>query len=213
MCHQFSQNSTYLKHKNLLALIYVLTILKGLVLMSCAQQLSPIVTYFFHLFLNCQFFYELWKTSIINPHLKKMHTKKLWFETSGPWPLCLKFACSCWGDRNFRVSSPVLLFIHFEVTKGIYNLKVQSGWFSIFSIKDKACLMRVVKTGSKIIGFLHRSWGDLYIRATRLKAISIITDSSHPLHHYFEMLPYGCWWKQLVGKKSALAKSVLPACK
>lgn len=41
------------------------------------------------------------------------------------------------------------------------HFNIQSVWFGVLSIKDKVCLMRVVKTASKVIGPPEIPLGDV----------------------------------------------------
>ncbi len=68
-------------------------------------------------------------------------------------------------------------------------------WFQSLNSNNKNILSRVVKVCSKIIGTVQEPLQDMYNKRVYKKAKSILSDSSHPLHQQFELLPSGSLYR------------------
>ncbi len=92
--------------------------------------------------------------------------------------------------RNIQINTKVL--------EGFYHCFVESVlsfsficWFGNLSLKNKNVLNKIVNVCSKIMGVKQVNLTDLYERRVKVKARKIVSESSHTLAKYYEILPSG----------------------
>ncbi len=65
-------------------------------------------------------------------------------------------------------------------------------WFNFLSFENKKKWLRVIRLTSTIIGYPQTQRFDLYNFAVKRKAASIVTDPSHSLYYFFQLLSSDC---------------------
>ena len=112
--------------------------------------------------------------------------------------------------RTFNVSTHVLTLVYQSLIESLLTFNISS-WYSLLSSKHKTKLSRTVNQASKIIGAPQTPLSELYSRSVIRKATLITEDSSHPLHHCFQLLPSGKRHKVPLARKNIYKKSFIPS--
>ncbi|KAK0154404.1 hypothetical protein N1851_003513 [Merluccius polli] len=74
---------------------------------------------------------------------------------------------------------------------------------------SRKALQRIVNTAGKIIGAPLPSLQDTYITRLTRKATSIVSNTSHPAHSLFSLLPSGRRYRSLCARSTRLTKSFI----
>jgi len=82
--------------------------------------------------------------------------------------------------KGFNVRQNILTTVCGSLMESVMTFHIVS-WYSLLSAENKLQLSRIIKQASKIIGISQLLLSDLYNKAVKRKAASIIIDSTHPL--------------------------------
>lgn len=88
-----------------------------------------------------------------------------------------------------------------------YNILV---WYSSSSATDKKALQRVIKAAQKITNTHLPALEDIFTSRCLQKITNILKDSSHPVHHLFDLLPSGRRFRTLKTRSTRLLNSFYP---
>lgn len=111
--------------------------------------------------------------------------------------------------RSFNVEKDILIVVYKSLIESVLTFNIVS-WYNSLSVKCKNRLLRIINIAGKIIGEKQVTLSDLYIVAVKRKASAIVTDSAHPLHSSFDLLPSGRRFKVPLAKKAKYKKSFIP---
>ena len=92
--------------------------------------------------------------------------------------------------KKFRVSKILLTQIYRAIIESVLPFST-TVWCGSASLHNKNMLEGIVKAASNIIGCELPSIESIYATSILRKATTIISDSSHPAKHLFELLPSG----------------------
>ena len=91
---------------------------------------------------------------------------------------------------KFRVDKTLMTLFYKSYIESVLTFSLIC-WYGSLTVKAKTALSNIVKVSSKIIGVQQSSLSVLYDRQVVRKANAVISDSSHPLHSEFQILPSG----------------------
>ncbi len=111
--------------------------------------------------------------------------------------------------RSFGVSEKVLETVYKSLIQSLLSFNI-SVWFGNLSVKNRNKLGRVVNLASKIIGNPQDQLAELYNVSVQKKAVAIVLDNLHPLHHHFETLPSGKRFRVPLCRKNMFKRSFIP---
>ena len=74
---------------------------------------------------------------------------------------------------------------------------------------SRKTLQRIVKTAERIIGASLPSLKDIYTTRLTRKALTIVSDASHPAHNLFNLLPSGKRYRSLSSRTTRLTNSFI----
>ena len=111
--------------------------------------------------------------------------------------------------KSFDVSSSILEMVYRSLIESILTFSSIS-WFGNLSVKDKSKLIRVIKLAGKIIGSNQKQLSVLHQKYAKKIAIKILTDSSHPLSEFFQLLPSGRRFRAPLAKRNIYKRSFVP---
>ena len=83
-------------------------------------------------------------------------------------------------------------------------------WYGNSTAQDRKALQRVIRSAQRITRTELPSIQDIYSQRCRRKAKRIVSDSSHPSHHLFTLLPSGRRYKSLRTRTSRYKDSFYP---
>ena len=108
--------------------------------------------------------------------------------------------------KKFRLNQAILVQFYRATVESILCFSV-TVWFSGASARDKDQLERIVRQASRIVGCELPSIASLYISRLVRRVRGIVSDSSHPANHLFELLPSGRRFRALNCRTSRLRNS------
>ena len=123
-------------------------------------------------------------------------------------------------SRIFCLQKLRNLGINGKILQGFYKCFIESVltfsnicWFGNLSVKNKNVLNRIVNVCSKVVGVKQEGLNELYERRVMRKAQVILSDKSHCLSKYYELLPSGKRYrsqrfKNVRSKNSFIHKSI-----
>ncbi|XP_076866468.1 uncharacterized protein LOC143517634 [Brachyhypopomus gauderio] len=111
--------------------------------------------------------------------------------------------------RKLDLPQELLIQFYTAVIESILCTSI-TVWFGAATKQDRNRLQRTVWTAEKVIGASLPSIQDLYCSRTRKRAEKIITDSSHPGHHMFQLLRSGRRYRTLSTKTVRHKNSFYP---
>jgi len=112
--------------------------------------------------------------------------------------------------RSFGVSVQVLENVYISLIQSVLSFNI-TVWFGNLSVKNKTKLARVVSMASKVIGRPQATLTNLYTNSVRRKALSITSDTTHPMYGHFELLPSGRRFRMPLARKNVFKRSFLPS--
>ena len=112
--------------------------------------------------------------------------------------------------KKFKISTAVMIQFYRSIIESVLTFSI-TAWYGAASARDKRKLNRVVKTASRIVGCGLPPLDSIYNLRIRRKARSIISDSTHPAGHLFQLLPSGRRYRCLRCKSNRLMNSFYPS--
>ena len=112
--------------------------------------------------------------------------------------------------KKFRVNDRILSLFYRATIESVLCFSI-STWYGSATVDDKEQLERVAKNASKIIGCDLPSLDDIYISRVSRRAKSIMSDSSHPANHIFEIMPSGRRLKSISARSKRFGNSFFPS--
>ncbi len=91
---------------------------------------------------------------------------------------------------KFQVDKSLMILFYKSCIESVLTFSLLC-WFGNLNTRSKNALSRVVKMSNKILGVNQCTLSDLFHRQILRKANVIRSDSSHPLHSEFQLLPSG----------------------
>ncbi|KAI4875883.1 hypothetical protein NFI96_009459 [Prochilodus magdalenae] len=92
--------------------------------------------------------------------------------------------------RKFGMSAQILSNFYRSTIKSALTSSI-TVWYGNCTAQDRKALQRVIKTAQSISGAAFPSLQDIYRTRVIRRAHSIISDSTHPQHSLFTLLPSG----------------------
>ena len=111
--------------------------------------------------------------------------------------------------RKFNLPQELLKQFYSAVIESVLSTSI-TVWFGSATKSDIRRLQRTVRTAERIIGAPLPTLQDLYSSRVRKRAGKIITDSTHPGHPLFELLPSGRRHRSLATRTSRHRNSFFP---
>ena len=111
--------------------------------------------------------------------------------------------------RKFNLPQELLIQFYSAVIESVLCTSI-TVWFGSATKSDIRRLQRTVRTAERIIGATLPTLQDLYSSRVRKRAGKIITDSTHPGHHLFELLPSRRRLRSLATRTSRHRNSFFP---
>ncbi|XDV47522.1 hypothetical protein PO909_017127 [Leuciscus waleckii] len=111
--------------------------------------------------------------------------------------------------KKFNLPQELLIQFYSAVIESVLSTSI-TVWFGSATKSDIGRLQRTVRTAERIIGPPLPTLQDLYSSRVRKRAGKIITDSTHPGHPLFELLPSGRRHRSLATRTSRHRNSFFP---
>ncbi len=111
--------------------------------------------------------------------------------------------------KGFNVRQDILTAVYQSLVESVISFNIVS-WFNFLSAVNEGKLSRVIKQASKMIGYPQTQLLDLYNCAVQRKAAFIVTDPSHPLHSFFQLLPPGHYFTTPFARRKAYSNYFIP---
>ena len=111
--------------------------------------------------------------------------------------------------KKFNLPQELLIQFYSAVIESVLSTSI-TVWFGSATKSDIRRLQRTVRTAERIIGAPLPTLQDLYSSRVRKRAGKIITDSTHPGHPLFELLPSGRRHRSLATRTSRHRNSFFP---
>ncbi|XDV26594.1 hypothetical protein PO909_030250 [Leuciscus waleckii] len=111
--------------------------------------------------------------------------------------------------KKFNLPQELLIQFYSAVIESVLSTSI-TVWFGSATKSDIGRLQRTVRTAERIIGAPLPTLQDLYSSRVRKRAGKIITDSTHPGHPLFELLPSGRRHRSLATRTSRHRNSFFP---
>jgi hypothetical protein len=111
--------------------------------------------------------------------------------------------------KKFRLNQAILEQFYRATVESILCFSV-TVWFSGASAREKDQLERIVRQASRIVGCELPPVASLYNSRLVKRVRGIVSDSSHPANHLFELLPSGKRFRSLKSRTSRFRNSFFP---
>ena len=92
--------------------------------------------------------------------------------------------------KKFGLSKHILIRFYRAIIESIITFSI-TVWYGNATQKDRISLERIAKTASRIIGCEVPSDDSVYAGRLVRRSDTIIKDTTHPAHHFYELLPSG----------------------
>ena len=112
--------------------------------------------------------------------------------------------------KSFNVECTILELVYRSLVESILSFNIVT-WYGNLGMRERTKLNRVVKMASKLIGRKQNSLSQIYNQYVKKKAQTIISDETHPLNEFLQLLPSGrrfrspLWKRNLFGFTENLA--------
>lgn len=108
-----------------------------------------------------------------------------------------------------HVAPHLLLLLYKSIIQSIL-LYCSSCFYTMLSVSNRNKLLRISHIASKIIRSPTPNISELNIEAIARLARSIVSDTEHPLHNFFQLLPSGRRYRTLKYRRVRFNKSFVP---
>ena len=112
--------------------------------------------------------------------------------------------------KKLKISTAVMTQFYRAVIESVLSFSI-TAWYGAVSTGDKRKINRIVKTASRIVGSTLPSLDSLYNLRMKRKVRSIISDSTHPANHLFQLLPSGRRYRCSRCRSNRLKYSFFPS--
>ncbi len=111
--------------------------------------------------------------------------------------------------RKSGLEERLLVSFYQSPIQSVFSYSITT-WYAGSSAGDKISLQRVINLAQKIIGCPLPSLEEISSTRCLKRAGSIVSDSSHPAHHIFDLLPSGRHFRSIKTRTSRLRDSFFP---
>ena len=111
--------------------------------------------------------------------------------------------------RSLSVAPHLLLLLYKSIIQPVL-LYCSACYFTILSMPNRNKLYSITRIASKIIGLPIPTLADMNNKAITRLALSIISDTEHPLYRYFNLMPSGRRYRSLKWEKVRFSRSFVP---
>ena len=111
---------------------------------------------------------------------------------------------------GFGLGVDLLVKFYRAVVESVLTVSI-TVWYGGSTREDRRLLNRVIRTSERIIGIKLPSLDDIYRKRMSRKTESILSDSSHPAHDLFTLLPSGKRYRAITTKSERHRRSFYPS--
>ena len=111
--------------------------------------------------------------------------------------------------RSLSVAPHLLLLLYKSIIQPVL-LYCSACYFTILSMPNRNKLYSITRIASKIIRLPIPSLAEMNDKAINRLALSVISDTEHPLYRYFDLLPSGRRYRSLRWEKVRFNRSFVP---